>query len=381
VVSVLIGILVVVVAAGAFLALRSRSGNAAPAPQPPIPAPPRTQASSPTAVSGAPVASARVPQARPRQYRLPDALRVFQFARASELDATTREAMAARLRTVPRPPKALHKLVSAEFLAHATSTDLSEIVMGEPEVAAKILAVVNSPLYSLQNPVGNIGQAVTFLGMNKVRGICLQYMLDDSFRTNNAEMKKVYQVLWNESALACELCFRLAQLLKIEDAGTLVTQIVLSYLGRLATYALMEPGDVVAIANKGLLERSVAEQQKLGLASAEIGGLLMQDWELPPSIINGVKEIDSVLVTPVDQTSTSRRTRLALCYLCSRLAEGLATGDIPELAVFDIAAQEDAEYFHLHAYMDVGDMVRVADLIRMPDIAASVQHMVESMRA
>ena len=125
----------------------------------------------------------------------------------------------------------------------------------------------------------------------------------------------------------------------------------------------------------------MVEQQKLGLASAEIGGLLMQDWELPPSIINGVKEIDSVLVTPVDQTSTSRRTRLALCYLCSRLAEGLATQGIRELASFDIAAQEDAEYFQLHAYMDVGEMVRVADLIRMPDITSSIQHMVETMQA
>ncbi|MFZ2308161.1 MAG: HDOD domain-containing protein [Rhodoferax sp.] len=378
--SVLIGILVLVIAVGVYLSLRSKPSRPVPTPAA-TPELPRTPPKALAATASAPATTARPPLARARQYRLPDALKVFQFVRASELEAATREGIAARLRTVPRPPKALHKLVSAEFLAHASSADLSEIVMGEPEVAAKVLAVVNSPLYSLQNPVGNIGQAVTFLGMNKVRGICLQYMLDDSFRASSPEMQKVYQVLWNESALACELCFKLAQLLKFEDTGTLVTQIVLSYLGRLATYALMDPQDVFDIATKGLLERSMVEQQKLGLASAEIGGLLMQDWELPPSIINGVKEIDSVLVTPVDQTSTSRRTRLALCYLCSRLAEGLATQGIRELASFDIAAQEDAEYFHLHAYMDVGEMVRVADLIRMPDITSSIQHMVETMQA
>lgn len=301
--------------------------------------------------------------------------------RQTELEPARLAELTGKLRTIPRPPSALHKLVSAEFLSSATSAELSEIVMGEPLVAAKVLAVANSPLYGLQQLVGNIDAAVKFLGMNTVRSICLQYMLEDSFNTGSPEIKNVYERLWNQSALACELCFKLAQLLKLDEPGTFVTQIVLSCIGRQATYSLMEEADVLAIASKGLLERSLLEQQRLGLASVEIGGLLMQDWALPKNIINIVKEIDATLVAPVSETSSSRRTRNALCYLCCRIAEGLANGDIVGLDTFDIATQDAAEYFHLHAYLELPAMVPVAEFLRSPAVTTSIHRMLATLKA
>jgi HD-like signal output (HDOD) protein len=274
----------------------------------------------------------------------------------------------------------LHKLVSADFLSSATSAELSDIVLGEPEVAVKVLAVANSPLYGLQQLVGNIDQAVKFLGMNTVRGICLQYLLNDSIQADSPAIKKVYEGLWNESALACELCFKLAQLLKLDEPGTFVTQIVLVCLGRQATYSLMDPADVLTLASQGLLERSVLEQQRLGVASSEIGALLMEDWALPKNIINIVKEIDATLVSPVADTSTSRRTRNALCYLCCRVAEELASGRLTDLGTFDIASQDGAEYFHLHAYLELPSLARVAELVRSSDVTMSINRMAQAMR-
>jgi HD-like signal output (HDOD) protein len=252
--------------------------------------------------------------------------------------------------------------------------------MGEPEVAVKVLAVANSPLYGLQQLVGNIDQAVKFLGMNTVRGICLQYLLNDSIQAGSPEIKKVYDRLWNESALACELCFKLAQMLKLDEPGTFVTQIVLVCLGRQATYSLMDPADVLGIASRGLLERSGFEQQRLGLASSEIGALLMDDWGLPKNIINIVKEIDATLVAPVADTSTSRRTRNALCYLCCRVAEELASGALADLGTLDIASQNGVEYFHLQAYLALPSLARVADWIRSPEVTLSINRMSQTMR-
>ena len=248
-----------------------------------------------------PSAPLSVAQAKPvprRAWRpMPEVLREFQFVRQSDLEPEKIRAIKAKLQTVPRPASALHKLVSTEFLANATSADLCEIVMGEPEVAVKVLAVANSPLYGLQQLVGNIDQAVKFLGLNTVRGICLRYILNESIQTDSPEVKKVYERLWSESALACELCFKLAQMLKLEEPGSFVTQVVLSYLGRQATYSLMDPSDVIAIASKGLLERSNLEQRRLGLASAEIGGLLMAHWGLPRNIINIVQELSLIHIS------------------------------------------------------------------------------------
>jgi HD-like signal output (HDOD) protein len=365
-----IGLLVVAAAAGFFF-FQKKARNKP------------HQASKPVVVSPSAVASepAPAPPVVRRAWRpIPRTLREFSFIRQTELEPQKISTLKAKLRTIPRPPAALHKLVSADFLSSATSSELSEIVLGEPELAVKVLAVANSPLYGLQQLVGNLDQAVKFLGVNTVRGVCLKFMLNGSIPEGSPEIKKVYEQLWNESALACELCFKLAQLLKLEEPGTFVTQIVLVCLGRQATYSLMEPADVLGIASQGILQRSVVEQQKLGLASAEIGALLMEEWALPNNLINIVKEIDATLVAPIGDTSTSRRTRNALCYLCCRVAEELASGALTDLGTFDLASQDSDEYFHLHAYLELPSLAGVADWMRSPAVTLSVNRMAQSMR-
>ena len=321
-----------------------------------------------------------LPRPPSRPWRpIPGRLREFRFLRLPEAPPDKVQDIAAKLRTIPRPPAALHKLVSAEFLSRATSTELADIVMSEPEVAVKVLAVANSPLYGLQQLVGDLDQAVKFLGMNTVRTICLQYLLNDTTAAGNPETKKVFERLWNESALACELCFKLAQLLKLEEPGSFVTQIVLSYLGRQATYSLLDPADVITLVTLGLLDRSVFEQDRLGLASAEIGALLMKEWGLPKNLINVVKEIDETMVSPVGQASTSRRTRNALCYLCCRLAEDLVNGKCTDIGAFDILNRDSLEYFHLHAYLDLPSLAPSAELIHSPEITSPINRMLRTM--
>ena len=374
-VSIFIGVFAILAGACVYLFRRSTPTRGQKPARPPADPAPRSAAN---AAFNAKAPTLPVPR-RPR-LPIPQALRDFRFVRSSELEPEKVRALTARLRTIPRPPGALHRLTSTDFLATATPAELSEMVMNEPEVAVKVLAIANSPLYGLQQLVGDITEAVKFLGMNTVRGICLQHLLNRSFQAASPEMKKVYERLWNESALACELCFKLAQLLKLDEPGTFVTQVVLSCLGRQATYSLMDPSDALSMASKGLLERSQLEQQRLGLASAEIGGLLMQEWGLPKNIIHVVQEIDATLVSPVSGTSTSRRTRSALCYLCARLAEGLASGDIADLGTFDISDQEAIEYFHLHAYLELPTLAQTPEFIRSPAVSASLRRMAETMQ-
>ncbi len=241
---------------------------------------------------------------------LPPALQALHLARFTDLPPGQGDALAARLQTIPRPPHALDQLVSAQFLARASSAELSDLMVGEPQIAAKVLAAVNSPLYGLQKPLGSIGQAATYLGMNSVRQICMQYMLDASFKTTSPQVKACYEQIWNASALSGALCFKLAQLLKLPDPGGLVTQIVLSTLGPLASYALLDPDTVLRLSRLDAIERARAEQDLLGLCATEMGGLLLQSWKLPPSLIDDVCDIDRILfLPPAGVPALSRRAR------------------------------------------------------------------------
>jgi HD-like signal output (HDOD) protein len=315
----------------------------------------------------------------PRQ--TPAALAAFQMVRAESLDAARREALAAQLRRIPRPPPALQKFLSRDFMTTATSAELSALVMSEPQMAAKVLATVNSPLYGVKSPVSSIGQAVTFLGFNTVRSIGLQYMRNESFKAGSPELNQRFAGIWASSALASELCARLAKKLDLPDQGALATQMVLSFIGQLATCSLLPVESALATAKLGFLERAQLEQAQLTLASAAVGGLLMQEWGLPPSIIESVQDIDLVLVTPAESVDASHVAQLGLSFLCARLGERLARGALPDLSTFDLGAEEDLDLFHLRSYLSAPALARLPEYLRAPDLGIAVAQMQRSLAA
>ena len=315
------------------------------------------------------------PSAAPRSQAPPDELAAFSFIGSDTLPAERLEVLREDLRKLPRPPLSLHKLVSPELLDSATSGQISDLITTEALITAQVLARVNSPFYGMRRPVVSIGQAITFLGLNSVRGICLQYMLEASVRSSSPERKKVIDMVSGASALAGELCFKLAQRLELPAQGSLVTQVVLSFLGHLATASLQPLDSILWSPGNGLLERASAEQLRLGLSATEIGSLLMQEWGLPTSLIVQVGEIDRMLVTPFDQVEPGRGARLALCFLCARLGERLALGSLSDLATIDLANDSSTEFFHLRAHLDSPRLARLAEFLQSAELVKKVRQM------
>lgn len=214
---------------------------------------------------------------------LPAELANFAWITESTLDADRRETLLTAIRGIPRPPRSMQQLLSPEFLAKASSADLSELIMSEPLIAAKVLSTVNSPMYGLKTPVTSIGQGVTFLGINTVRSICMQYMLAEAFKPKLAEAQQAFDRLWRASAIASELAVRLGKALQLPDQGSLSTQVVLGFVGQLATASLIPAAGLGQWLGRDRLLRAGLEQDLLGLNASEIGAVLMKSWELPDS--------------------------------------------------------------------------------------------------
>ncbi|WP_169802368.1 HDOD domain-containing protein [Hydrogenophaga flava] len=279
------------------------------------------------------------------------------------------------IKDIPRPPRSMQKLLSPEFVAKAGSTELSELVMGEPLIAAKVLSTVNAPLYGLQKPVTSIGQAVTFLGMNTVRSLCLQYMLAEAFKPKLAETQRWLDAIWRASAIASELCVRLGKTLNLPDQGSLSTQVVLSFVGQLTTASLIPAGGVEKWLKCDRLLRAHTEQELLGLNASEIGSLLMKSWDLPESLIDEVRGVGRQLVTPFMVTDRARAPRFALAYLCARLGERFALGELDSLEGYDPALDIAADTHHLRASLAHPVLARLDQALAAPDLQAALDEM------
>ena len=305
---------------------------------------------------------------------MPPTLEAFYPRQPEELEPARREALLADLARIPRPPRALHQLVSPEFLATATSTELSELVAGEPVIAAKVMATVNSPLYNLRTPVTTIGQAVTFLGLNSVRGICMRYLLEESFAPKSPELRQLFNELWQASSLAGELCLKLAEKLRMRDPGSMLTKLVLSCLGRFASASLLPPELALRLSRMEMLPRSVAEQEFLGLASNGMTALLLREWALPPSLTVDACAVDSLLTTPPHPDDAERDSRLALCYFCVRLSERLMSGEaLPNL--IQLLGSDSPDFHHLRSYLQLPQLARLPEFLVSQEVVMLVQSM------
>lgn len=297
-----------------------------------------------------------------------------------------RDALLAAMTGISRPPGPLLQLLSADFVAWASTAELSELVMAEPLVAGKLLGQVNTPLYGLRHPVTDIAQAVALLGMATVRSICVQYMLAQAFEPASAARQRVLDTLWRSSTIASELGGRLGKALNLPDQGTLPTRAVLGFVGPMATASLLPLESLGEWLTLAPPQRAAHEQAQLGLSSGEIGGLLMASWNLPPVLIDEVCGASRLLGLPGAAADPATAPRLALSYLCAHLGERLGSGQLAALSDHDFmqeaapATHHLRHYLqqpslHLRSYLGLLPTQRLQAALQSPELLAAVQQM------
>jgi len=239
------------------------------------PASPSQALKKPPEAHPVPIQSVMVSSAPPSIEPVPPEVASLIWHREADLTPAQRVALLAAVAGMTRPPGPLLQLLSADFVAWASTTELSDLIMAEPLVAAKLLGQVNAPLYGLRHPVTDITQAVALLGMATVRSICVQYMLAQAFEPASAARQRVLDTLWRSSTIASELSVRLGKALNLPDQGTLPTRAVLGFVGPMATAPLLPLESLGEWLRLAPPQRAAHEQALLGLSSGEIGGMLM----------------------------------------------------------------------------------------------------------
>ncbi len=306
----------------------------------------------------------------PQAMALPAGLASLTWLRANDLEAGRREQILQAIRGIPRPPRSLQQLLSPEFVAKADSTQLADLVMAEPLIAAKVLGAVNSSRFGLHKPISHLGQAVTFLGMNTVRSICLQYMLAEAFKPGLASAQQAFDAIWRWCGTASDLAVALGKGLNLPNQGALSTQVVLGFVGQLAVASLLPPKALAPWMAADRIGRTKLEQELLGLSAGELGPMLLGTWSLPQSLIEDVGDSARVLVTPAHQLDTTRVPWLGLASLCHHLGEHPEDGRPVEgnNLIEQLATQEQG--FHLAIYLGHPALSRLPAVLMSSEIQA-----------
>jgi len=187
----------------------------------------------------------------------------------------------------PSPPAIAQQIIA---LARDANTDISQVAAAigrDPALAAKLLRVANSAMYSRQRKSTNLRQALIVLGLQGATTLALGFSLVDSYmglRSNGVD----YERYWRRAILGASAarCFGGMQgAIAAEDIflAALLQDIAILGVDRAAPdfYRDLPP-------NASHRELSEHETARLGVDHAELGAWLVAYWKLPEPLCRAV---------------------------------------------------------------------------------------------
>ncbi len=193
---------------------------------------------------------------------------------------------------LPAAPGVYRELTRALNNSNTDASHIATIVSQDPALAAKILSVVNSAYFGLEQQISSINHAVALLGARMIRGLALSGHLADIYPQGAAWSSFSFDRLNQRALLVARLAQKICTEKKMSPA--MQDQAFMGGLLRdigILCIAAQDPShyqSVLAAAASKNASVCVAEKKMLGFFHGEIGALLLTQWNLPPQVCEAV---------------------------------------------------------------------------------------------
>lgn len=187
------------------------------------------------------------------------------------------------VKDLPTLPTALQEVSRLLELPNTTTDQVAKVISFDQVLAAKVLKMVNSPIYGFPGRIGTVKHALVLLGFNVIRGLIISTSVYD-------DMNRAMRGLWDHSVGCSLACGELARALGMKDPEEYAVAGLLHDLGKVVS-ALQLPEAKVrvdAVVQEQDLPYIDAETQVLGFGHDRINAWLAEHWNLPPAIREGM---------------------------------------------------------------------------------------------
>lgn len=173
---------------------------------------------------------------------------------------------------------------------NSTMDDLAAAIKLDPAISARLLRIVNSPLYGFAKRVDTVTRAVSLLGMQAVNDLVTATTVGRTFSGMTMQLMDM-PMFWRKSVLCALLAGRIAKSRGIEDSERLFIEGLLRDIGHLVLYQTVPKRAQSALVEAGYLNAPLAEteQSSIGCDYAEVGAELIHSWGMPEQIEQAVR--------------------------------------------------------------------------------------------
>lgn len=172
----------------------------------------------------------------------------------------------------------------------STTEHLAHVLKMDPAISARMLKIVNSPLYGFPKQVDTVTRAVNLLGMQAVRDLVTATTVGRSFSGMTVQIMDL-SAYWRKSVLCALMAGKIAKACGIEDSERFFIEGLLRDIGHLVLYQTIPERAQSALIEAGNLGEPLAavEQSNFGCDFTEVGAELVRSWGMPVQIEQAIR--------------------------------------------------------------------------------------------
>ncbi|MDL2314621.1 HDOD domain-containing protein [Desulfovibrio sp. OttesenSCG-928-C14] len=191
---------------------------------------------------------------------------------------------------LPAMPDAVHEITRLMSENNCSTDKVAAIIEREQALAAKVLKMVNSPIYGFPGRITNVSNALVLLGINVIRGLIISTSVFDP-------LNKHMSGLWKHS-VACSLAsVEVAKAAGLEHPEDYSVMGLLHDIGKVIFLMQIPEArqEMQKLIEKDDLSFREAEKKLLGFTHEKVNAWLCEHWNLPL----GLKEAMSFHHSPM----------------------------------------------------------------------------------
>lgn len=198
------------------------------------------------------------------------------------------QSLLADAKNLVSPPEVWIRLNEIVNDPGASTEDIAEVVMFDPALTAKLLQIVNSPLYHFKSRVDTISMAISIMGTNELFGLATAVTSVNVFAALSSSSFDI-ESFWKHSLACAIMARRIARESCVLHPERLYVAGLLHDIGYLVLYNARR-SDEEQLLQAGVSEARInqAEIERFGHGHAEIGAELMKDWNLSDALVGAI---------------------------------------------------------------------------------------------
>ncbi len=188
---------------------------------------------------------------------------------------------------LPSAPKVVRQLIETFEQEDVDVMKAAAFIESDPVLTAKLLKLANSAFFGLNRNVTTARDAISVLGLIKVRALVIAAALGDGFHmVGGVNMNQ----FWRYSLNTANISRYLALPIKI-DENTAFTAGLIHAIGELVMHMGMPEAMIDLDRSVPMLDlkRAKAERGLFGYSYADVGAALAREWKFPKKMVNAIE--------------------------------------------------------------------------------------------